>query len=302
MSADTSLTRPRRRGLLLVAAAAMLWGTFGLTATVAYGRGTYPFTVSSWRMAVGAIALTLVVRRSTTVAARLTLADGQRLAIVGASLAAYQACYFLAVQRVGVSIATLLTLGLAPVLVTCGERVVFRRPAAPATVVAVVLAVAGLVALVGAPSTQAPGLMSGALLAAGSAVGYASLTLAGGPLSSRLGPQRLTILAFVIAASLLIPITAATVGLGLGGDPLVTAAMFYLGLVPTAFAYRMFFAGLERISAASAAVLVLLEPLVATALAVPLRGERLTPVASLGAVALIVAVILVSRAGGRVRS
>jgi drug/metabolite transporter, DME family len=301
--AGTSFPNPpavsRRRGLLMVGAAAALWGTSGLTATVAYSRGVHPLTVSSWRMAIGAIALSLLLRRSRRTGVRPTLADGRRLVLIGASLGAYQACYFLAVQRAGVSIATLLTLGLAPVLVTIGERLLTRRPTAPATVAGIALAIAGLAALVGVPSGRSPDLLTGALLATGSAFGYATLTLAGGTLSTRLGAQRLTRLAFVIAAVLLVPVTATTVGLGLGPDPVVPLAMLYLGVVPTALAYRWFFAGLQRVPASVAAVLVLLEPLVATALAVPLLGERLTVLGWTGAGSMIVAVVLVSTPGAR---
>lgn len=289
----------RNRGLLMVGGAAMLWGTSGLTATVAYSRDIHPLTVSSWRMALGAIALSLLLRPSRSEVVRPSVADGRRLILIGASLAAYQACYFLSVQLAGVSIATLLTLGLAPVLVTIGERLLTRRRTAPSTVVGTVLAIAGLVALVGLPSGRSTGLLTGAVLAIASALGYATLTLAGGTISMRWGAQRLTRLAFVIAAMLLVPVTAATAGLGLGPDPTVWAAMLYLGLVPTAVAYRLYFAGLQHLRASSAAILVLLEPLVATALAVPLLGERLTPLGWMGAATLVVAVLVVSGVVGR---
>src|SRR5690606_19433116 len=95
-----------RRGLLMVAAAAVLWGTSGLTATVAYDRGVHPLTVSSWRMALGALTLGLLLGRRRPEAGLMSLGL-DRLLLVGASLAGYQACYFLAVERAGVSIATL---------------------------------------------------------------------------------------------------------------------------------------------------------------------------------------------------
>lgn len=283
-----------QRGLLLVAAAAALWGTSGLTATVAYSRGVHPLTVSSWRMALGALALLPVLRTAPAVADRLSWQDRRRLAVIGAGLAAYQACYFIAVQRSGVSIATLMTLGSAPILVTLGERLLSGRRTARRTLVGVALAVTGLVALVDLPSSGGDEVLVGAAFATMSALGYAAVTLAGGSLSTRLGAQRLTVLAFVTATVLLLPATLATVGLGLGDDPTVVAAMLYLGLVPTALAYRLFFTGLQQVTASAAAILVLLEPVIATALAVPLVGERLTPLGWSGGALLLVAVVLVS--------
>lgn len=294
---------PRTRGLLLVGGTAVLWGTSGLTATVAYGHGVHPLTVSFWRMALGAAVLLPLLGRRTT-GPRTTSTGGRlrllvRLLGIGAGLAAYQAGYFTAVHRAGVSVATLVTLGLAPVLVTVAERVRTRRRTRPATVVAVALAIVGLAALVGLPAQAGPGTTSGVAFAAASAAGYAGITLAGGDLSSRLGAPRLTAWTFAASAVLLLPLTAAVAGLSLGREPAVLAAMLYLGLVPTALAYRMFFAGLERIPASAAAVLALLEPIVATGLAIGLLGERLTSIGWAGGVMLITAVVLVSRASRR---
>ncbi|WP_052665214.1 DMT family transporter [Nitriliruptor alkaliphilus] len=300
MRAGTNLSTAHR-GLLMVGAAAVLWGTSGLTATVAYSRGIHPLTVSSWRMALGAIALLPLLRSAPTVAARPTWADARRLAVIGVGLAAYQACYFIAVQRAGVSIATLITLGSAPVLVICGERLLTGRRIAPASAAGIVMAIAGLVALVGLPAGGGDDVSVGAAFAALSALGYAAVTLAGGTLSTRMGAQRLTVFAFLVAAVLLLPVTVATVGIGLAGDPLVLAAMLYLGIVPTALAYRLFFTGLQRITASAAALLVLLEPLVATGLAVPLAGDRLTPVGWVGAAVLLLAVVVSTRTPAQVR-
>jgi drug/metabolite transporter, DME family len=283
---------------MMIGAAAILWGTSGLTATVVNARGVHPLTVSSWRMAIGAATLAVLLRPRGD-RGRLSGGEWGRLTTVGVCLAAYQAFYFLAVAQAGVSIATLVALGLAPVLVAAGERATTGQPVAPATFVGIGLALIGLAAMVGFPQARPTGLLAGAFLAGGSALGYATLTLVSGNLSNRLGSQRLTVLTFALAALALVPVTWATVGLGLGGDLTVVAAMLYLGVVPTAVAYRLFFAGLPRASPSAAAVLVLLEPLVATGLAVAFLGERLAPIGWVGAVTLVAAVMLVSRSGAR---
>lgn len=298
MRANDHVSSARTRGLLLVGASAVLWGTSGLTATVAYGHGVHPVTVSFWRMALGALLLAPLLRRTRAPAARARPLDRRQLALrlvgVGAGLATYQAGYFLGVAHAGVSIATLVTLGLAPVLVTAMERLRSSERTSPATAVGVVLAVSGLAALVGLPRDAGEGVLVGVAFAAGSAVGYAGLTLAGGDLSARLGARRLTTLAFATAATVLLPVVTVVGGFPVGREPVVLAALLYLGLVPTALAYRWFFSGLEAIPASAASILALLEPLVATAIAVPLLGERLTPLGWLGAGALLAAVVLTS--------
>lgn len=282
-----------RSGVPLIATAAVLWGTSGLTATAAYSRGLDPLGVSFSRMAIGAIAL-LVVQRGAGIEMRTLRPHRWRLMVVGAGLAGYQAGYFLAVEHAGVSVATLITLGLAPVLVTALDRVRSGQPVRPRTLIAIVLAIGGLLALIAPSSEQADGVLTGAGFAALSALGYAFVTLGGGSLSETIGAQRLTLASFAIAAVLLAP-AAATGSAGTAQwTPTLVGALLYLGIVPTALAYSAFFAGLRHVPAPVAAILALLEPLVATALAVPLLGERLSLAGWAGAVALMTAVVLAS--------
>src|SRR3712207_7061447 len=49
----------------------------------------------------------------------------------------------------------------------------------------------------------------------------------------------------------------------------------YLGVVPTALAYGLFFAGLARIRATTASVVALVEPVTAALIGVLVLGERL---------------------------
>ena len=93
---------------------------------------------------------------------------------------------------------------------------------------------------------------------------------------------------------LLVPLAAVTGGLGIGGDVIVLGALVHLGVVPTAVAYPLFFTGLPAIRATHAAVLVLPEPLVPTALALLLLVERLGLLGWAGGILMVVAVVLVA--------
>ena len=53
--------------------------------------------------------------------------------------------------------------------------------------------------------------------------------------------------------------------------------LLYLGAVPSALAYALFFTGLRTVPGAVASIVTLLEPLTATALATAFLGERLSP-------------------------
>jgi DME family drug/metabolite transporter len=80
--------------------------------------------------------------------------------------------------------------------------------------------------------------------------------------------------------------TAASVGL-----------LVYLGWVPTALAYGLFFVGLRGVSASSAAVVAVLEPVTATVLGVLVLGQRLGLGGMVGA-GLLCAAAVVAGVGG----
>jgi DME family drug/metabolite transporter len=77
--------------------------------------------------------------------------------------------------------------------------------------------------------------------------------------------------------------------------------LLYLGAVPTALAYPMFFAGLATVPATIASVITLLEPVTAAVIAVGLLGERLTASAVAGAIVLLTAVAVTSVTSSRRR-
>jgi drug/metabolite transporter, DME family len=73
----------------------------------------------------------------------------------------------------------------------------------------------------------------------------------------------------------------------------------YLGLVPTAMAYILFNTGLSSVRATTASVIVLVEPLTATMIAVLFLGEQLTQLALLGMTILMLSVVVLALAERR---
>lgn len=299
-----------RRGPALVVLAAVCWGTGGLAGSVlGTVSGLSPIAVGAYRLLVAAVVLVAVhaVRGQLTdlvLAARDLGRHGPnawRVLGVGAGLAVFQVCYFLAVREMGVSVATMLTLGLAPVLVTVGGAVALRERVDARVRLVLPVALVGLVLLVGgAAGVQPDGdgrAWVGAMFAVVSASGYASVTLLGGSLSRRVAAEHVTTFGFVTAAVVALPVGLA-VGMTAPLSGTTLALVVYLGVVPTAAAYAMFFAGLRGTPSGTVAVITLLEPLTATLLAVILVDERLGLWQWLGA-ALLVAALLALAVGRR---
>jgi drug/metabolite transporter, DME family len=282
-----------RRGFLLVVLAALCWGTSGVSGRIVADRTDLgPLDIAWHRMAIGAVALFLLHlltrRRRSGRAVALTRGTAVRLLLIGAGLAAYQLAYFAAVATAGVSIATLVALGLAPLLIAVGAALLGHGRPDRTTLAALVVALVGLVLLVGVSAGVDSGtaVVLGALMAVGSALGYAVVTLAGAGVPAGVP---VTLAGFAGGAALLTPVALA-VGLRLTAEPGALAVLLYLGIVPSALAYTLFFTGLRSVPGAVASIVTLLEPLTATVLATAFLGERLAPGALAGGLLVLAAV------------
>ena len=104
-------------------------------------------TVSAWRMVVAAVALALalaVTRGFADLRELMRSPMPGTAVVVGACTAAYQALYFGAVVDVGVTVSTVVALGLAPALLTVAESVAARKAPGRVRVAVLVAALAGL--------------------------------------------------------------------------------------------------------------------------------------------------------------
>ena len=281
-----------RRGFLLVVLASLCWGTSGISGRIVADRTDLsPLDIAWYRLAIGAVVLlagwALTARRRTA-APPVTRPVAIRLVLIGAGLAAYQLAYFTAVARAGVSIATLVALGLAPLLIAVGAVLLGHGRPSRTTLAALLVALVGLTLLVGVSAGTDAGtaVLLGAVLAAGSALGYAVVTLASGGLPAGVP---VTLAGFAGGAVLLTPVVLAA-GARFPADPVAIAVLLYLGLVPSALAYALFFTGVRTLPGAVASIVTLLEPLTATVLATAFLGERLAPGAVAGGLLLLAAV------------
>ncbi|SFG36022.1 EamA-like transporter family protein [Desulfotomaculum arcticum] len=76
--------------------------------------------------------------------------------------------------------------------------------------------------------------------------------------------------------------------------------LLYLGLFPTAASYALLGAGLKKATATSSSIVVLVEPLVATLLAVGFVGERLTVAGWVGAALLLASLVVLTVSAKRI--
>lgn len=289
MSVSTSLRA--RGGLFTVSAGALLWGTTGVAVAIISTRsGLSALAIGWYRVLVAAVVVALVVRRPGLRAARGALRRHPwALGLAGAGFGAYQALYFVGIQAVGVSISTLVSLGVAPLALTAGTALA-RRRLDPAQLAVLGCAVAGLalVSLRPGSGTDAPHPVLGVLASVASGLGYAAITV----LSRRMAdedPLVLTGVTSAVATIGLLPF-ALSAGLTVPADAISLGWLGYIGVVPTVAAYGLFYRGLRSVSSEVAGVVSLLEPLTAAVLAALVLHESLSRWAVLGGVLMLGAV------------
>lgn len=283
---------------LLVCLGAVLWGTGGLAGSALRdATGTPMLVVAALRLLVGGgllLALLLLLGRVRGLRAP---GAARRVAVTGLLAAAYQSAYFGGVQLTGVAVATVVALGSAPVAVAVATALVRRRAPARRTVGALVLATSGLVLLVLGPGEGAVVAPLGVLLALVAGSSFAAITLVNRRRRPGPDPLGLTAVSFTAGGLLLAPFALLAGGgpgavTGLGWDASAWLLVLYLGVGPTALAYAAYFRGLHGVPPTTATVLALLEPLTAAVGAAVLLEERPGPVALVGGLALVAAVLV----------
>jgi drug/metabolite transporter (DMT)-like permease len=281
-----------RTGLLAVSGGALLWGTTGVAVRIIQERTGLPaVSVGFYRVLVAAVVVALAFRtRAVRVAGRVLARHPVAVTVSGAGFGAYQALYFVGVQDVGVSISTLVSLGIAPIALTLGAALVRRRvpPAGGLAVLGCAIVGLTLISLRTDSGVPAPHPALGVLASVASGLGYAGITA----LSRRLShedPLVLTGLTSAIGAVVLLPF-ALVAGLGMPRDSVAVGWLGYIGVVPTVAAYWLFYRGLRSTAPEVAGVLTLLEPLTAAVLAAIVVHEQLGAGAVIGAGLMLVAV------------
>lgn len=288
-----------RSALWALVVASLLWGTTG-TAASFVDDAVSPVAIGAATMAVGGALLFAISARGATAAIRRP--DARRWLLVGAvGVVAYPLAFYSAMDLAGVAIGNVVSLGSGPLFAAILELVIDRRPltrrwmlGASAAIVGVALLVAGghggaaITAPASLPAGVALGLLAGA--------SYALYTFASGRVIGLGVTSRSTMGAvFGLGA-----VPLAVVLLATGGPLLAStsslAIVAYLAIGPMFVAYVLFGWGLRLIRSSTVTVVTLLEPVVATLLAIVIVGERLEPIGWIGLALILLGVTVVSTA------
>lgn len=290
----------RWSGILALVVASLLWGTTGTTATLLPDTVS-PIAIGAATMGLGGVLLAVTAPRLT--AAVLREREWRRFVLIGAvGVVAYPLAFYTGMDLVGVAVGNVVALGSGPAFAALLEWVVERQRLSTRWAVSTGLAIVGIALLAtgrreGGDATDAASAVLGIGLGLLAGFAYALFTYASSRAIRAGAPSRGAMGAmFGVGALPLLAVLVVTGG-PLLAAPTSVALTAYLALGPMWLAYVLFGIGLRSVRSSTATTVTLLEPVVATLLAVLVVGERLTALGwvGLGLVLVGIAVLVSAR-------
>lgn len=286
----------RAAGLVVVAA--ILFGTTG-TAQALGPDGVSPLVVGAGRVVVGGLILAVVA----AFAGQLRDGTSWRWPVVvaaGGAVAVYQVGFFAGVDRAGVAVGTIVTIGSAPAFTGLLGWLAGQGRPSRAWAVATVLAVAGGALLAGSGAGELSADPLGIALALLAGAAYAVYTVAAKRLLED-GHRPVGVMgaSFGLGGLFLAPVLVVLGPAALRAGPSIVLVVLYLAVVPTAVAYVLFARGLDRLPASTVATLTLAEPVVAATLGVLVLAEPVSAARVTGAALVLAGLVVLAVRPGR---
>ena len=297
--------RPPVTGFLTVVLAASLFGMLGPLSRYAYDAGMEPLPFVAWRAGIAFLAAAAFigwrVSRGVEPLTRFSQLDRtERLTLLLAALLGFalNLAMFISFDLITIALA-LLGFYTYPVIVAVVNVALGREALDRARVVALVLAVAGMVAVVAGQLDPSSGIrvnelgIALALVAALCQAAFVVISRDGYPSVPSSQAMAVVLGTTVVSSVIVAAVTGSAALLAFPvNDPSVLPLLAFTGLFAAAIPSILFLAGIRRIGGTRAGILMLFEPVVGVALAAVLLGESIAPIQIMGGVAILAAAVI----------
>ncbi|WP_223694879.1 DMT family transporter [Leifsonia poae] len=270
---------PSAAGAGAVLLAGVLWGTTGTAASLT--PDVSPLAIGAAAMGIGGLLQALIAAPSIAAARRELRAHLLMLSAGALAVAIYPLAFYSSMRLAGVAVGTVISIASAPIASAVLELVIDRVPLSRRWIVASTLTIVGSVLL--CLSRSADGAAAGGQTALGVVLGLVAgstyalyswcvhrLIRAGVARSAVMGSV------FGLGGAALIPVLVVT-GAPILASPMNMGVAAYMALIPMFGGYLLFGVGLARIRASTATTLTLVEPAIASILAVAVLNENVGP-------------------------
>ena len=250
-----------------------------------------PYAVACLRFALAAVLLYAWcrVRRLPVVARRSDIPVVAGVAVT--SILAYNLFFLNGVRLSPASHGAVIVPGFIPVMTLGLARVFLRERARPRQVAGALVALAGLALVIGPAFASGADVALGDALFVGGALAWSGYTIVARRATRRFNASVITFLAAASGAATFLVLSLAFEpgGLATYGQASLQAlaGVAYLGSFGTVVSFVFFYLGMQKLGAARAAAYSVLIPLFGVAATTALLGERLEPLALVGAAIVI---------------
>ncbi|TMP44429.1 MULTISPECIES: EamA family transporter [unclassified Pseudoalteromonas] len=270
---------------IAVLVASVFWGTTGTAAS--FAPDISPFAIGAFAMGFGGVllcltSLTQLINNATA------LRKHYRLTLLGsACVAIYPLAFYTSMNSAGVAIGTVVSIASAPLFTVLLEYLIEKKPISTRWLVSFCFGAIGigLIASSKEHNLAAKGLFSqniGIILGLIAGLTYAGYSWVAKRLISYGIHSRATMASlFGGAACVLLPSLLIT-GDALFATVTNTSVALYMAIVPMFLGYWLFSIGLKTIAASQAVLITLLEPIIATVLAIVILNEQFQQIGWLG--------------------
>ena len=282
--------------ILCVIAASVLWGTTGTAS--AFIPDVSPLAVGAFSMGVGGVLLVLNAKNNLLSDRQKLLSKPSLLFIGSLCVAIYPLAFYSSMRLAGVAIGTVISIASAPFFTVIMERLISNKRVTSRWMVSFIFGVVGVIFLTLGKtqyldiSAQANNRILGVLLGLVAGLTYATYSWSARQMIEN-GVNSKSAMAsmFGLSAILLLPSLLLTGG-NLFLDAKHISVALYLAIAPMFFGYLLFGQALRVIEASKATLITLLEPIVATILAIIIIGETFSPIGWLGMSLMIICLLL----------
>jgi drug/metabolite transporter (DMT)-like permease len=292
---------PSRRTptFLLLVLVVLIWGSYPSVVKIAL-RDMPPFTLAALRCTLAsAILAGLLWRGGARGEPPIARADLPALTLLGITgITISTGIFYLGVARTTASNAVILTAS-SPVLVALGGHLFFGERLRPIQWAGAASSAVGVLLIVTRGELrglQAPPHLGDGIVLVGQ-VAWATYTLWGKRVLTRLSPATATAAAYLIGTAFLVPIAVVAARAFPPADYTSVpawAVVVFQGTLGT-LAHVWYYRGVQAVGASVAAIFMNLQPLVGVLLATALIGESLSIAQAIGTAAILLGVWLTTR-------
>jgi DME family drug/metabolite transporter len=275
------------KGIIAIIIASFLWGTTGIAAS--YSSGISPLAIGAFSTGIGGVLLVITARKKLYIDYKRLLKQPKTLLLGIISVAIYPLAFYTSMRFSGVAIGTVVSIATAPFFAAMLERLISKNNISIQWIVSFVIGAIGIVLLtLGRDHTnnilysiqqQSFGILLGFL----AGLSYASYSWTAKRLIESGVHSTSSMSALFGGAALLLLLSLVFTGNNLFSNPKNIFVPLYIAVIPMFLGYLLFGFGLNFIDASKATLITLIEPLVATILAVVIIGERFKMIGWIGA-------------------